>query len=240
MRTFAVSIRKEIMAPVMDKTVFGRLIETPGVCTPEEWEALRRERDRHPYCAPLQMLCLLADKVNGAALWEKQSLPRVALYMTTPTLLYEQLESLPAAPHPVPPVAPRPTPSVRPMPVAKQSTETESSGMDILQEINSYQEVSFKTAPKSVILSNFLENDGGIVLDEKDFESLSVQELAKKSVQSDGLVATETLAVILEQQGKFEQSAAIYEKLMVKNPEKSSTFALQIAALKKRMAEEKK
>lgn len=224
------------MASAMDKTVFGRLIDAPGVCTPEEWDALLRARDSHPYSAPLQVLALLADKANGAALWEKQSLPRVAQYMADPSQLYSLLAAQPkttAQPRPSRPAAPSPAPilSVKP--------EKSSQEVDILQEINSYQEVSFKTAPKSVILSNFLEKDGGIVLDEKGFEEVSVQELAKKSVQADNTIGTETLAVILEQQGKFEQAVAIYEKLIVKYPEKSSTFALQIAALKARMEEKK-
>lgn len=236
MRTFAFSIDAEIMASAMDKTVFGRLIDAPGVCTPEEWEALRRARDSHPYSAPLQVLALLADKANGAALWEKQSLPRVAQYMADPSLLYGLLEAQPKSAVRPQPLKPAKAPTV---PLAPAKAETRTQEMDILQEINSYQEVSFKTAPKSVILSNFLEKDGGIVLDENGFEEVSVQELAKKSVQADNSIGTETLAVILEQQGKFEQAVAIYEKLIVKNPEKSSTFALQIAALKARMEEKK-
>ena len=110
----------------------------------------------------------------------------------------------------------------------------------MLKEINEYQEVSFKTAPKSVILSNFLEKDGGIVPDFDTFDNVSVQELAKKSILPSGILETETLAVILEKQGKLAQAAAVYEKLMVNNPEKSSTFAVRIAELKAQINENKK
>ncbi len=104
-----------------------------------------------------------------------------------------------------------------------------------MQEINEYQEVSFKTAPKSVILSNFLENDGGIVAETDAFNDVSVQELAKKSILPSDFLETETLAVILEKQEKFQQALAVYEKLMVNNPEKSSTFAVRIAEIKAKM-----
>ena len=45
---------------------------------------------------------------------------------------------------------------------------------------------------------------------------------------------------VLEKQGKFQQALEMYEKLMVKNPEKSSTFAVRIADLKKHLDELKK
>jgi hypothetical protein len=104
-----------------------------------------------------------------------------------------------------------------------------------LHEINAYQDVTFKTAPKSVILSNFLEKDGGITLDSDAYDAVSVQELAQNSIRPSDSVESETLAVILEKQGKLQQALAMYEKLMVNNPEKSSTFAVRIAELQSKL-----
>ena len=87
----------------MDKNSFGELLDHPGRLTPEEWAELRRERDRYPFSAPLQVLSLLADKANGTALWEQQALPRVVLYMQDVGRLYEQMEAL--NPEPVATVA---------------------------------------------------------------------------------------------------------------------------------------
>ena len=107
----------------------------------------------------------------------------------------------------------------------------------MLQEINAYQDVSFKTAPKSVILSNFLEKDGGIMADFDSYSDVSVQELAKNSLRPSDSFESETLAVILEKQGKLQQALEMYEKLLVNNPEKSSIFAVRIAALKAQLGE---
>ena len=207
-------------------------MDHPCSPSPDEWESLRQERDRHPYSATLQVLSLLADKANGAPLWERQTLPVVSLYVRDAGRLYGQLkEGVPPMSQPVQPaVAPPPAtqPTEKPMP----STEK----FDIMQEINEYQEVSFKTAPKSVILSNFLEKDGGITLDSDTYNDVSVQELAKKSILPSDFLETETLAVILEKQGKLAQAIAVYEKLMVNNPEKSSTFAVRIAELKAQLS----
>jgi tetratricopeptide (TPR) repeat protein len=45
------------------------------------------------------------------------------------------------------------------------------------------------------------------------------------------MLETETLAVVFEKQGKFDRAIAIYEKLISRNPEKSSTFAARIEEL---------
>ena len=226
----------------MDKNGFGRLMDHPGRLTPEEWGELRRERDKYPFSAPLQVLSLLADKANGTALWEQQSLPRVILYMQDADRLYEQMEALTR--ETVSPVAESaPTQPARekvaesPSPTIEDKEEPSNGTFDVLQAINSYQEVSFKTAPKSVILSNFLEKDGGITLSDNGFEEVPIQELAKKSIATDGLLETETLALVLEKQGKYAQALAMYEKLLLANPEKSSTFAVRISALKAQLSE---
>jgi|GEM_PF-966046 hypothetical protein len=232
----------------MDKNSFGQLMDHPGVLTPTQWEELRQERDRYPFSVPLQLLTLLADKSGGTALWETQSLPRVSLYFQDAQRLTEQLDAVPlpharpvapvAPPAVVPPPAPTPATEMVAEPHSKQDAESDDAPFDVLQAINSYQEVSFKTAPKSVILTNFLEKDGGIKLSEDGFEEVPVQELAKKSIRVDNSLESETLALVLEKQGKIAQALAMYEKLMVNNPEKSSTFAVRIAALSERLKNE--
>ena len=235
----------------MDKNCFGQLIDHPGVLTPNQWEELRQERDHYHFSAPLQLLSLLADKANGVALWEKQSLPRVSLYFQDAQRLTQQLEavSLPQVRPTVSPAAHTEAPTVETVPThvptnmnngsIDESAEVDDASFDVLQAINSYQEVSFKTAPKSVILTNFLEKDGGIKLSEEDFEEVPVQELAKKSILANESLESETLALVLEKQGKLAQALAMYEKLMINNPEKSSTFAVRIAALKERLNNDK-
>ena len=218
----------------MDKNSFAQMMNRPGRLSPEEWDELHRERDRYPFSAPLQVLSLLADKAGGAPLWERQALPYVSLYVPDVEWLYAQLEAL-DRPASVPP-APQPTAQAEALPASQAGEERQlPPGFDILQEINAYQDVSFKTAPKSVILSNFLEKDGGITLDSDAYDAVSVQELAQNSIRPSDSVESETLAVILEKQGKLQQALAMYEKLMVNNPEKSSTFAVRIAELQSKL-----
>lgn len=218
----------------MDKNTFSRLMEHPESLTPDEWVELRAERDRFPFSAPLQVLSLMADKANGTVLWEKQSLPRVMLYVQQPACLVRQLDAMSQADTHA--CQPEMAPTRPPEPERAAAPENGDS-FDVLKEINAYQEVSFKTAPKSVILTNFLENDAGMEPIGGSDEAVSVQELAEKSILPNSSLESETLAIILEKQGKYAQALAMYEKLILNNPEKSSTFAVRISALKAQLFE---
>jgi len=57
-------------------------------------------------------------------------------------------------------------------------------------------------------------------------------DLSIRSTRAAPDLASESLARILTQQGKIEQAIAIYERLMVKNPEKMAYFAVQIDLLR--------
>lgn len=221
----------------MDKNSFGRMMDNPWRLTSEEWEELRRERDRYPFCAPLQVVSLMADKAGGAVLWEKQALPVVSLYVQDVERLHERLEKGAETLDGREAVAAEPKREERQEVKEHRREEPLPEGYDVLQEINAYQDVSFKTAPKSVILSNFLEKDGGIMADFDSYSDVSVQELAKNSLRPSDSFESETLAVILEKQGKLQQALEMYEKLLVNNPEKSSIFAVRIAALKAQLSE---
>ncbi|MBP6183651.1 MAG: hypothetical protein KA479_01845 [Saprospiraceae bacterium] len=58
--------------------------------------------------------------------------------------------------------------------------------------------------------------------------------LAKASVKKSNEIATETLAALLARQGHHEQALAMYERLILLFPEKKSTFAAQIAKIKRK------
>ena len=73
----------------------------------------------------------------------------------------------------------------------------------------------------------------------EEYDEVSVQDLAKNSIRPSDLLESETLALVLERQGKLAQAVSMYEKLIVNNPEKSSTFAVRIASLKALMNEDK-
>ncbi|KWW29819.1 MAG: hypothetical protein AUK63_1215 [bacterium P3] len=193
----------------MDATLFSNLLQSGHVLTPEEWRQAEEASQQYPYCAPLQLLAFQAAVLMGDAAPAAERRASVALCLPDPGCLDTPHFQRPA------------------------ETLQDPPSVDILKEINAYHEVSFKTAPKSVILSHFLDTAGYDVSSESVSDSQSIEELGRVSLQRDDEICTETLAQILARQGKHSEAIEVYGKLMRKYPEKSATFADRIAALQK-------
>lgn len=191
----------------MDKKQFVEMVSKPHAFTSQDRGWLKAMLSKYPYSSVVGTLALLADHVHGFASAEERR--AVALSVCNPTVLDGLLASA----------------------TVGTAQVADDPSYDILNEINTYQEVSFKTAPKSVILSKFLqvgpENDNAQAPEEvrkKDYSD-------KKSLTANVSLGTETLAVILEKQGRYDKALAIYKNLLSNNPEKSSIFAPRIQKL---------
>lgn len=199
---------------------------------------IQAEKNRYPYCALLQMMDILSDKATGTMQWSERFLPKTMLYFSDFEKFNDYLERVTFTEIQTP--ADIKAKEQVEQAKSQEYSANESETFDIMKEINSYQEVSFKTAPKSVILSKFLETGNYKPEELGDAEAVSVDDLGKKSVRVDESLDTETLAVVFEKQGKFDRAIAVYEKLIAKYPEKSSTFAIRISELKMKLENNKK
>lgn len=189
----------------MDKTDFVNKVSHPSTFTSQDRGWLRAKMAKYPHSSVVRVLALLADHAFQFDTAEERR--AAALAMCDSKALNAMLS-------------------------AATQTVPEKHSIDILSEINTYQEISFKTAPKSVILSNFLQiatPDGGDLSSET---ATPAEGSDKKSLQADASLGTETLAIILEKQCKYDKALAIYENLLAHNPEKSSIFAPRIEHLK--------
>lgn len=193
----------------MDKKQFVDKVAKPDFFTSQDRGWLKAMAAKYPYSSVVSTLALFADRAYGFD--TPQQHRAAALSVCNP----DRLESLLAVAAQAP---------------ASQPQEEDSS-FDILNEINTFQEVSFKTAPKSVILSNFLQVDPSNDNDSTVAATTQHDLNDKKSLSPDPSLGTETLAVILEKQGKYDRALAIYQNLLAHNPEKSSIFAPRIQRL---------
>lgn len=222
----------------MDKSTFYTQLADMCAYTLQDKSDIRAAKNKYPYSSVLQMMDLLSDKAVGTPQWESRFLPKTNLYMVGGTRLTEYLRSarlVESKAAQTVPVTPASKKNKQPD-VAKTNGEEK---FDIIEEINSYQEVSFKTAPKSVILSKFLET-GNYTTDELgSITDVPIDVLGKKSIQQGKSLETETLALILERQGKYDKAIEVYEKLISRNPEKDSTFAVRISELKMKLENKK-
>ena len=189
----------------MDKKEFNERVAHCVSFTAQDRGWLRAVMDKYPYSSVVRVMALLADHAFGFDTAEERRAAAVAMCNA------QGLNAMVAN--------------------AKQKA-VEPQSFDILNEINTFQEISFKTAPKSVILSNFLQIATSEGEESVGEEALPAETKDKKSLRADASLGTETLAVILEKQGKYDKALAIYENLLARNPEKSSIFAPRIEHLK--------
>lgn len=189
----------------MDKKQFVNMVGAPGKFTSQDRGWLHAVQAKFPYSAVINVLTLMADR---AFHFDTPAQRRVAVLSMCDG---EALDPL----------------------MNRVVDATVEPAFDVLSEINTFQEVSFKTAPKSVILSNFLQSGPSEAVEKvQKVEPAPVSD-DKKSIRPDVSLGTETLAVILEKQGKPEKALEIYRNLLAQNPEKSSNFAAQIERLEK-------
>ncbi len=200
----------------MDKRQFTDRVSNPVRFTSQDRGWLKAMFSKYPYSSVVGTLALLADYAHGFDTPEERR--AVALSMCAPSVLDTLMSGACAGSGVVEEVAPT-------------VTETEEPSFDVLNEINTFQEVSFKTAPKSVILSNFLPNEASESGNSGTKGSEKRIFNDKKSLTADVSLGTETLAIILKKQGRFDKALAIYKNLLANNPEKSSIFAPRIKEL---------
>lgn len=101
---------------------------------------------------------------------------------------------------------------------------------DIIKEIDSYTEPDISDNPtKEELVERFLQIENPKVNSlDTEKESVSVNEVVKKSIEDEFDIVTETMAHIYLKQGHKDKAIKIYRQLILANPEKSIYFATQI------------
>lgn len=219
----------------MTKEGFLNYIRKPNEFSLQDKLDIQGEKTAYPYCSLLQVLDLLSDKASNIYNWEPRFLPKVSTYAPNRQILKKLLDQ----------VAETKIVSQQQLDMKAQIEKQKNledggnakENVDVFDEINSYQEVSFRTAPKKVIVEQFLDVQTPVPTTSAEEELPSLEELEKKSLSMQHAVVSETLAGLLEKQKNYKGAIEAYEQLSLKYPEKSGTFADQIQRLKNLITE---
>lgn len=222
----------------MEKDLFFKCIHNPNDYTLRDKLDIQAEKSKYPYCSILQVLDLMSDKAVNIYNWKERFYRKVAIHLLDNDLLDDLLTDV----HETKILTAEDSQLKQQIEKLKNKElgECAAEDFDVIEAINSYQDVlSFKTAPKSVIIEKFLESEGDKKAKNDSKEGENIDDLGKKSISEKDELVTETLAVVMVKQGKLDKAIEIYEKLMLKYPEKKSIFANQIDTLKSRLEQGK-
>jgi hypothetical protein len=93
-----------------------------------------------------------------------------------------------------------------------------------------FSKMPLRPLPKDQLLEDYIRQNETTPIRPNFFNA---EETAKKSIEDNEDILSETLARLVAAQGKKEKAIKIYQQLMLKYPQKSSTFAAQIEKLRK-------
>ncbi|MBX7262060.1 MAG: hypothetical protein K1X26_10435, partial [Chitinophagales bacterium] len=111
--------------------------------------------------------------------------------------------------------------------IVDKSYEQNTQRLDTTRKHYNYEN-QFILENKSELQQSILEGE----LDSETEIDEDVNKMAEESISFKQEMATEILAKILVKQEHFEKAIEVYQKLILKYPEKSSTFVAQIEFLK--------
>ena len=220
----------------MQAEQFLKLLRDPHNITPEDVAALRDLLRVYPYFQAAHALLAKAAYAQDQ-LRAGQAVQRAAVYVTDRNYLKALLENTP--PFAVP--APDAMPVASALKEEKISSEAARERGYVNSYINAIQQKAQRKVTNHKSLAQ-LDSIQAFLQKDVDFRAKSLQstpsevlqvDLAQKSTVFHDDLATENLARVLRQQGKLKQALAIYEKLVLKFPEKRTYFTSLVEQIKR-------
>ncbi len=213
---------------------FLKLLQDPHKITPEEVQTLKNLLRSHPY---FQVAHALLAKVayDRDRLGAEQAIQIAAVYATDRAHFKALLEDAQPFAGSIQEVAPATSP------IPKTEKKPKTKAYDFVNGyINTIRQKAKQKITKKKSLAQ-LDSIQAFLQEAVHFKPQLLQESPHTDLQVDltqhsttfhDYLATETLAQILGQQGKLQRALAIYEKLILKFPEKKTYFEALIEQLK--------
>ena len=212
---------------LIEKEAFSNLVKHPNAAGAEVITALEATIKAFPYCQISYSLLAKASSVAGTEKLE-ETRPRAAAYALSRVALQQLVES----------DTERYDATVNIEEVIEaQEKSVPQNGEDILISIVEQETVvipnqrSDEQKRQQQIIEGFMKKNPRIIRQENNLEPVAVDVSGRVAESGAGSIETEAFAKILVRQGKIEKAIDLYQKLILKKPEKRNYFAKKLSEL---------
>ncbi|QRR03755.1 hypothetical protein [Dyadobacter sandarakinus] len=211
---------------VIEKELFSKLVKRPSAIGAELIPQLEATIKAFPYCQISYSLLAKASSIAGTEKLE-ETRPRAAAYALSRVALQQLVEG----------DTDRYEENIALPPAAEIADDVPQSGEDILislvdQELASAQLMkSEEQRLQQQIIQGFMKKNPRIIRQDNNLEPVTLDLSGRLAGESETSIETEAFAKILVRQGKIEKAIDVYQKLILKKPEKRNYFAKKLSEL---------
>jgi len=210
---------------IVDKDTFNNLVKFPNELDAGSIPQLEATIKAFPYCQINYSLLAKASSVSGADELEKTK-PLAAAYALSRIALQHLVEGHERYDTTV---------DVEKVTISKDTLIPQTD--DILTELAAHEipdlqaQKSEEQKRQQLIIQGFMKKNPRISRQESNVEPIVINVSGRVAESGTGLIETEAFAKILLRQGKTEKAIDLYQKLILKNPEKRNYFAKKLSEL---------
>jgi hypothetical protein len=212
---------------IIDKDTFSQLVKRPHAVGTDVIPQLEATIKAFPFCQISYSLLAKASSLTSAEKLD-ETRPRAAAYALSRVALQQLVEN----------DTERYDASVNIEEVIEaQDKSIPQNGEDILisiveQEITPQQsQKSEEQRRQQQIIEGFMKKNPRIQRQDNNLEPVSIDLSGRVAESGSGSIETEAFAKILIRQGKIEKAIDLYQKLILKKPEKRNYFAKKLSEL---------
>ncbi len=239
----------------MNRDLFSKFIASPAKISAQDIPALETFAEQFPYCQ-LAHFFVAKPHYDLLTVQAEKRVQRAATFATSryklkkfleiagetisdntlevgPTNLAEVISPLISSP--IDELIPQPVPTETSFPLGENPTEheeTANQGSPLAETNFTALTEKIKKTKQNEIIDNFIKTEPRISSLANLAKEALAKDLSEGSSKAPAGLVSENLANIMLKQGKTDKAIEIYEKLIVKYPEKKSYFAEKIETLK--------
>ena len=211
---------------LIDKETFDQLVKNPGLITADVIPQLEATIKAFPYCQiPYSMLAKASSLAGNEKLEETR--PRAAAYALSRVALQQLVESDNERYDATVDVDDILEPQPAPEPLDSDDILINT----VEQQASAESQRTEEQRRQQQIIQGFMKKNPRITRQDNNLEPVNIDLSSRLAGGTEGSIEAEAFANILIRQGKIEKAIDVYQKLILKKPEKRNYFAKKLSEL---------